>query len=220
MDAQSARVSPDIVIAWFAARQHGLAAYRQLVGAGVGRGAIAHRVRTRRLISVHRGVYAVGHLHRSNAVRWMAAVLACGDGTLLSHTSALALWDLRPSSAARTHVTVRGRAGRKPREQIVVHRSTLLPAEEIATHRDIPVTSVARTLLDVAAGLQPYALSGRSSRSAPHIISRGRSSTASSRTRRSTFSGPTAGSSQRPTGARRTSPAPPSSATARRTRSS
>ena len=108
---------------------------------------------------MHRGVYAVGYLHRSNTVRWMAAVLACGDGTLLSHTSALALWDLRPSSAARTHVTVRGRAGRKQREQIVVHRSMLLAPEETTTHRDIPVTSVARTLLDAAGGLQPYALS-------------------------------------------------------------
>lgn len=158
MEAKSAPVHPDTVIAWRAARQHGLVSCRQLLAAGVGRGAIEHRLRTGRLIAVHRGVYAVGHLHRSDTVRWMAALLACGAGAVLSHVAAAALWELRPSSAVRIDVTVPGRAGRRPRRGIVVHRSSVLPEHETTEHRSIAVTSVARTLLDVAAGVPSHAL--------------------------------------------------------------
>jgi len=88
----------------------------------------------------------------------MAAVLACGDGAVLSHLAALAHWGLRSSSAARIDVTVPGRGGRSSRRAIAVHRSTQLPRRETATHRGIPVTTVARTLLDSAAGLTPPSL--------------------------------------------------------------
>lgn len=89
----------------------------------------------------------------------MAATLACGEGAVLSHVAAAALWGLRPSSTLRIDVTVPTRAGRRRRSGIVVHRSSALADDEATDHRGIPVTSVARTLLDVAAGLQPYALS-------------------------------------------------------------
>lgn len=159
MDGERAQLHPDAVIATVAAGQHGLVSCRQLLAAGVGRGAIEHRLRTGRLIGVHRGVYAVGHLHDANEVRWMAAVLACGDSAVLSRHAAAAHWELRPSSALRIDVTVAGRAGRRARRGIVVHRSTDLPPAETTTHRGIPVTTVARTLLDVAAILQPPSLS-------------------------------------------------------------
>jgi very-short-patch-repair endonuclease len=69
---------PDSAVAEIAARQHGVVLVAQLRGAGLDKHAVLHRVRTRRLHLVHRGVYAVGHAALSNRGRWMAAVLACG----------------------------------------------------------------------------------------------------------------------------------------------
>ncbi|MGH2897591.1 MAG: type IV toxin-antitoxin system AbiEi family antitoxin domain-containing protein, partial [Solirubrobacteraceae bacterium] len=158
MDAQRAQTHPDLVIAGYAAAQYGLVSTRQLLAAGVGRGAIEHRVSVGRLIGVHRGVYAVGHLPHTPVVRRMAAVLACGRGALLSHASALAHWELRPSSATRIDITVPGRSGRRSRRGIVIHRSTVLPAFEVTVHHGIPVTTVARALLDGAATLRPPSL--------------------------------------------------------------
>ena len=158
MDGEGAPACPDTVIAALAARQHGLVTCRQLLAAGVGRGAIEHRLRRKRLIGVHRGVYAVGYLHRASCVRWMAAVLACGDGAVLSHFAAAALWELRQSSAVSTDVTVPGRGGRRTRHGIRIHRSTVLPRSEIGRHRLIAVTSAARTMLDVAATLTTHSL--------------------------------------------------------------
>jgi very-short-patch-repair endonuclease len=158
MDVEGAQPGADGLISSLAGGQHGLVSTRQLLRAGVGRGAIEHRVRAGRLIRVHRGTYAVGHVHQTRAVRWMAAVLACGDGAVLSHVAAAALWELRPSSATKTDVTVPGRAGRRARDRIVVHRSIVLPESEVTTQRAIPVTTVARTLLDCAATLQTHAL--------------------------------------------------------------
>lgn len=159
MDAETTQLTTDAIIAVVAARQHGLVAYRQLLAAGIGRGAIEHRIRTGRLIRVQRGVYAVGHVHESGLVRRMAAVLTCGDGAVLSHLGALAHWELRGSSARKIHVTVPRRNASRSRAGIVVHRSLVLPPSETATHRAIPVTSVARSLLDGAAILAPHALS-------------------------------------------------------------
>ncbi|MFL5867815.1 MAG: endonuclease domain-containing protein, partial [Thermoleophilaceae bacterium] len=88
---------------------------------------------------------------------WMAAVLACGDGAALSHRDAAALYALRPSAATRIDVTIDSRNGRSRRRRIRLHRSPL-PAEEVTVIDGIPVTSVARTLLDLAAVVQMDAL--------------------------------------------------------------
>jgi predicted transcriptional regulator of viral defense system len=77
-----------------AARPHGVVARRQLTGLGFGRGGIRHRLSCGGLHRIHRGVYAVGHRQLSRHGRWIKAVLACGDGALLSHRSAAALWGL------------------------------------------------------------------------------------------------------------------------------
>ena len=79
----------------------------------------------------------------------MAAVLACGPEALLSHRSAAALWELLPSSSPRAHVTVAAR-GRARRPGIVLHQVRHLHPDDRAIVDDIPVTSVPRTLLDVA----------------------------------------------------------------------
>ena len=100
-----------------------------------------------RLHEVHRGVYAVGHRKLTMRGRWMAAVLATGD--VLSHRAAAALHGIRRSSM----IEVTGRRRRRP--GIRVHESALQP-DEITTVDGIPCTTVARTLLDLAAILPPH----------------------------------------------------------------
>lgn len=146
---------PDALIARIAARQHGVVHFDQLLDAGLGIGAINFRVRAGRLHRLHRRVFAVGHRRVSREGRWLAAVFALGDGAVLSHVSAAALWGLRPSSSERTHVTVPTAAGRPNRVGIVVHRSRTLAPADLDRHDAIPVTSVARTLLDLAGMLAP-----------------------------------------------------------------
>lgn len=119
--------------------------------------AIGQRVGTGRLHRVHRGVFAVGHGLLTARGRWSAAVLACGPGSVLSHAAAAALWDLRGSDAVYIDVTIR-RTGRLTRPGIRVHRPRTLPSEEATEHERIPVTTPARTILDMAAGLAPTRL--------------------------------------------------------------
>jgi very-short-patch-repair endonuclease len=77
----------------------------------------------------------------------MAAVLACGDGAVLSHQTAAAAWDLRGSEGA-IHVTAC--RDRKAPSGIRVHRTRMLTAAEVAEYRGIPVTSVERTIIDLS----------------------------------------------------------------------
>jgi very-short-patch-repair endonuclease len=81
---------------------------------------------------------------------WLAATLACGPGATLSHRSAATLWELRFSQAAAVEVTVPSQSGRASRRGIRVHRSKRLGEDEVTIHRGIAVTTVARTLLDLA----------------------------------------------------------------------
>jgi hypothetical protein len=138
-------------IATLAGRQWGMVSRAQLAAVGLGRRAIGHRLEIGRLHLVHRSVYAVGHRPRSKESRWMAAVLAV-DGAVLSHRSAAALWELRSLTNARIEVTVDRQ--RRNRAEIVVHRGRL-PDDERTARRGIPVTTVPRTLLDLAAVARP-----------------------------------------------------------------
>jgi very-short-patch-repair endonuclease len=103
------------------------------------------------------GVYAVGHPLLTAEGRWMAAVLACGEGTLLSHRSAAILWGLRESGGPRVDVSTTRRVGRG-RAGIRVHLRASLGAADSGSCRGVPCTSVARTLLDLAAVLRPSEL--------------------------------------------------------------
>jgi hypothetical protein len=148
----------DARIAMLAARQHGVVSWRQLIDAGLGRGAIEHRIRIGWLHRMHRGVYAVGHRPLTREARWMGAVLACGEGAGLSQACATALWEIRPYNGVWIDVTVPTTAGRAGRDRIRLHRSSIFDADDVTKHRGIPVTTVARTLLDVAATLREPAL--------------------------------------------------------------
>jgi hypothetical protein len=107
---------------------------------------------------VHRGVYAVGHTVLTVRGRWMAAALAAGPGAALSHASAAALWELRPTAATVVDVTVPGRAGRLKRRGLRIHRPRTLKPTEVTTKDGIPTTTPTRTILDLAATLQPHRL--------------------------------------------------------------
>lgn len=138
-----------------AERQHGVVARRQLLEAGLGRGLIQERLRIRLLIPVHRGVYSVGHRRGDLRHRWMAAVLACGDRAVLSHGSAAHLWDLRRS---RGPVEVTRLAGARPRAGIRLRQTSALAARDLTREGEIPVTTIERTLADIAAELNPTQL--------------------------------------------------------------
>jgi hypothetical protein len=111
------------------------------------RGSIAHRIRVGRLHRVHPGVYAVGHPILSLKGRFMAATFATGPGAVISHRSAAILHGLLGSAAARIDVTSRCR--RSPGRSIRAHQTRTLAPQDVTAVDGIPVTSIARTLLDL-----------------------------------------------------------------------
>jgi hypothetical protein len=115
---------------------------------------VRNRVAAGHLHRIHRGVYAVGHQVLSRHGQWMAAVLACGVGAVLSHRDAAALLGVRPSNRARFDVTAPGRKG-KTRARIDVHRADTLTAADVTVVDGIPCTTLARTLLDLAEVVPP-----------------------------------------------------------------
>lgn len=135
-------------LAALAARQHGTVTYSQLVGLGFGRGAIEHQLLTGWLHRVHRGVYSVGYPAQTREAFEMAAVLAVGEGALISHWTAAIRWTLLRPMRGLIHVTAP--TDRRGRKGITAHVALLHPHDK--TKRDgIPITSVPRTLLDLAA---------------------------------------------------------------------
>ena len=154
-DSAPLRPTPlDQALAAAAGRQHGLLTRAQLTAAGVSETAISARLKAGRLHRVHRGVYAVGYRSSSLQTRAMAAVLACGPGAVLSHRSAAALWEIGPW---RGPLEVTSPRDRRPRG-IVAHRSRTLTPRDVTTQRGIPVTTVPRTLIDLAEVLTDVAL--------------------------------------------------------------
>ena len=144
----------DLAIAALAAAQHGVVSRSQLLALGLGRHRIEHRLAARRLQQVHRGVYAFGHRVLTVEGRWMAAVMAGGNGAVLSHASAATAWQLRPLGSGAIHVTVPGDGGRRRRAGLRVHRSSTIEVGDSTTHLAIPITVPARTLTDLAATLR------------------------------------------------------------------
>jgi very-short-patch-repair endonuclease len=143
----------DARITALAEQQRGRVSRRQLLCAGVKRAAINRRLENGRLVLVYAGVYAMPHALDVALGAETAAVLACGEGALLSHHCAVTLWKLRPGIARPIHVTIaRDSPGRKL-AGVTIHRSSTLVAADARVHRGLPVTSPARALLDVAGSL-------------------------------------------------------------------
>jgi very-short-patch-repair endonuclease len=135
-------------LARIAARQHGLVSHRQLAAVGLSTKAVTRRVERGRLHRIYRGVYAVGHAQRTSEARWMAAVMACGPGAVLSHLDAAALWKIYNGEGALVHVTRTTKAGQRL-AGVRVHRARRLDPEDVTVKNGIPVTTVARTLVDL-----------------------------------------------------------------------
>jgi hypothetical protein len=139
--------------AWeLAGRQHGVVARRQLLALGFNPREIEHRVARGRLHLTLRGVYAVGWPRLTPKRRWMAAVLACGEGALLSHCSAAALWEIESERRGVIDVSVMRRAELK-RQGLCVRGRPSLAADRITVHDRIPVTTPMQTLIDLSTEL-------------------------------------------------------------------
>ncbi len=150
--------SPERQIVAVAEAQHAMVHRTQLLTIGLRSSAIDRRISAGLLHVVYRGVYALGHRVVTLKGRWMAAVLACGPCSRLSHRDGAALVGLRPPSGALYEVTVPDDGGRK-RKGLRVYRSVLLP-DEVTVIDAIPTTNWARTLIDLAAILPPHQLAG------------------------------------------------------------
>jgi very-short-patch-repair endonuclease len=144
-------------VASLARRQYGVVAHRQLVRMGFRPAAIGRWVAGGWLHPLHRGVYAVGHPVIARSGRWMAAVLACGPTAVLSHRDAAALWGIRRSSRRDIDVTV-ARRGRRALDGITLHSVRELWEDDRGVMEGIPVTSLARALLDLAEVVRPREL--------------------------------------------------------------
>lgn len=126
-----------------------MVARRQLLDAGLSPSMVRARVRGGLLLRLHPGVYAVGHRELRREGVWLAAVLAVGPRAVLSHRDAAGLHGLRPANHRRVDVTTTDR-GRASSGTIAVHRTRVLDAADVAAVAGIPVTTVARTLVDLA----------------------------------------------------------------------
>ena len=138
----------EAALAALASRQYGVVSRAQLSELGFNREAIRWRVAADRLARLHPGVYAVGHWALTSASRDLAAVLACGPQALLSHRAAGRRHNLLRGAAAPIEVTAP--RGCKPKPGIRIHRSRVINPHDRRSLDGIPVTSVARTLVDLA----------------------------------------------------------------------
>jgi very-short-patch-repair endonuclease len=150
---------PDRAIARLAANQHALVTRSQLVGLGIGSGAVEHALARGRLHQMHRGVYAlVDPAALPPLAAEHAAVLACGGCAVLSHHSAAWVWRIRPLVAGDIDVIVVGAETGRRRDGICVHRVRSIHPRDILHYAGIPITSPARALLDIAPQLSERAL--------------------------------------------------------------
>jgi len=122
----------------------------QLRDLGLSQDAIGRRVADGQLHRIHHGVFAVGHRLLSMRARYMAAVLASGTGAVASHRSGGDLWGLRRNSR---YIEVTVPRGRRGAHGITAYRSRMMAPADRAEVDGIPITSVSRTLLDLAAVL-------------------------------------------------------------------
>ena len=133
-----------------ASGQKGLIKRGQLLDLGVSEAGIKRRIRKGQLIREHRGLYRLGHGAPSAGTSYLAAVYACGDGAVLSGRAAAHLLGLingpapPPEVLCLTQRSIRG---------AVTHRTRRLDPRDASEFDGIPVTTVPRTLVDLAAVL-------------------------------------------------------------------
>ena len=143
-------MTTDHAVAERARTRHGTVTHADLRECGLSQRQIDRRVGAGRLRRLHRGVFAIAGAPDTFEQRALAATLAAGTGSLVSHTTAACLWKLEAPELSRIEITV-------PRDRlpalngVKVHRSVLLDEHDIAIVDGIPVTSISRTLVDLTA---------------------------------------------------------------------
>ena len=145
----------DAELARLASRAHGVVRRRQLLAIGVTVAEIRARLRRGQLFLAHPGIYRVGHRAPSAEAVYLAAVWACGDAALLHGRAAAWLLGLIGGGPPQPEVVARGE---RRIEGVTTVRSRGLQAADAFVWRGVPVTSVARTLVDVAPVLSLDAL--------------------------------------------------------------
>jgi hypothetical protein len=136
--------------------RYGLVTTADLLAQGLRSGAISKRVARGALRRWYVGVYSYGPGDLSREAEWMAAVLAAGDGAVLSHRSAAALWAIRRDRRVISEVLAP--RGRRPKGPVLVRGYRRLDPRDVTIRDGIPVTTVARTLVDLADVLTPHQL--------------------------------------------------------------
>jgi hypothetical protein len=135
-----------------AERQHGVVARWQILELGVSEGLIQRRTVGGMLIPVFHGTFTLGRRRLDHKGRWMAAVLASGPRAVLSHASAMELFDMRRSRGPIEVLRPSGGVWH-PHPEIRVHQTRSLPPEQVTCEQGIPTTTVERALLDMAGRL-------------------------------------------------------------------
>jgi len=139
-------------IASRAGRQHGLITRQQLYELELGDASVRYRVRAGQLQRVRHDVFAIPGAPQTREQSYLAAVLAFGPGAVLSHESAAVLWEVPNIAHERLELTS-ARAHRVRLRGVTAHRSVAFLSEEHTVRHEIPVTTVARTLVDLSARL-------------------------------------------------------------------
>jgi predicted transcriptional regulator of viral defense system len=153
VDISARQHSRDGQIARICKAQHGLVTLAQLEAQGLTRQGVHERVVSGRIYPMHQAVYSLTPSVMTQRGKFMAAVLACGPGAVLSHRSAAYLWGLVDSWEEPIDVTAPNRRGRSP-EGVAAHRDGSLQPIDTTIRFGIPCTTVARTILDFA-GVEP-----------------------------------------------------------------
>lgn len=138
----------DAAVAELATMQHGVVAVDQCHAVGMTPRQVQHRVEAGRWTALHVGVYAIGHATLSPHGRYLAAVLARGPNAAASHRTAASLHRLQPHHAGAPHVL--SPVKHRPRTGIEGHWTRWLPVEHVTARQGVPVTTLPRTLIDLA----------------------------------------------------------------------
>jgi len=139
---------PDVRVARLAATEWSVLSLDDLRRCGLSEDMVCRRVVRGQLHWVHQGIYAVGHSNIPLEGKFLAAVKACGAGAVLSHFAAAALWAMVDWDERHIDVTVNDTTPRT-HAGVRIHRTWYLESTDVRRHRGIPVTSPARTALDV-----------------------------------------------------------------------
>jgi very-short-patch-repair endonuclease len=145
----------DRTVAALAAGQFGVVTYKQLEACGLRRGGIQRRVEAGRLQRLWRGVYAFGHSELRLEGRLLGAVFASGPGAVLGRRSAADHWGILRTNRAAIEVTVAARGTRAKQRGIDLHCTRRLDPSDVTALKGIPITTVARTLVDLCAVVPP-----------------------------------------------------------------